>query len=264
VRHLEEQVASLEAELAALKHSHGTGTSKTDVDDFINQISSGVAAAIVAPPRTGDRDEKLLSLCSRFYLCDSPVPSLKIHRDDDITNSDTALDSARPVTISSIPSHVVDAMLKHYCKTYRPQYPCIEEDDLYNAKARVAENPNAMGYDVFVVCITLAISCNTLTHVDKKRAAATTYGLWASATLQLEHVDATRSWERLQALQLLTHYGFLNPHHVHVGHCAAAASRLAIQYGLHQELPFVDQLNLDSALLNSRRRLFWNAWGLDA
>jgi len=155
-------------------------------------------------------------------------------------------------------------MLQHYCKTYRPQYPSIDETDLYKARDSLYESPDLVGYDAFVVYITLAISSNTLAHNDEKRAAATTSGLWVTAVRHLEQFGTTSSWERLQALQLLTHYGFLNPQHVNVSHCAAAASRLALQFGLHEELPVSTQAKLNPAILDTRRRMFWNAYGIDA
>ncbi|KIW38894.1 uncharacterized protein PV06_08719 [Exophiala oligosperma] len=261
-RHLEERVAALELELAEIKSRNSNILD--NVDSAVERLASRLATATAGPTGRSRRPESLLPLDSEYFLSDSPVPPFKGHALDGMKPAEPAVTTPRPVEISSIPRHVVDALLKHYCETYRPQYPSIGEEDLYRARDRVYEGPQLIGYEPFVVCITLAISSNTLVHIDEQRAAITTYGLWATAVGHLQQVGTTNSWERLQALQLLTHYGFLNPQHVSVSHCAAAASRLALQLGLHEELPISMQAELSSEILNTRRRMFWNALNIDA
>ncbi|KIW79395.1 hypothetical protein Z517_06007 [Fonsecaea pedrosoi CBS 271.37] len=256
VRHLEAQVAQLEIDLAAIKTQAQP--------DGVDTITQRVAMAIAEPTGRTRKQEPLLPLTSTYFLSDAPLPQFNHQAWDESENVESTDQSWRPMAISSIPVHVIDAMLKHYCQTYLPQYPSIAEADLYRARDRVYESPELSGYDAFVICITLAISSNTLSYIDEKRAASTTYGLWATAVVHLEQVGLTASWERLQALQLLTHYGFLNPQHVNVSHCASAASRMAFQFGLHEELPTPRQMKLSSAVLNTRRRMFWNAYGIDA
>lgn len=269
MRHLEEQVARLEVDLAAIKSQNHSILDNIDI--AVEGLTTGVATATVDPTPRIRKQEELLCLASKYFLSDSPVPRFDgLLSEDDSDDAGTRTgetqteQSWRAVSISSIPRHVVDAMLKHYCGTYRPQYPSIEEADLYRSRDQVYQNPHLVGYDSFVVCITLAISSNTLMYIDEKRAAMTTYGLWTTAISHLEQVGTTSSWERLQALQLLTHYGFLNPQHVSVSHCAAAASRLALQFGLHEELPIQSRSKVDASILNTRRRMFWNAYGIDA
>jgi hypothetical protein len=105
---------------------------------------------------------------------------------------------------------------------------------------------------------------NTLMHRDEKRAMTAKYGFWATAVVHLEQVGLASSWERLQALQLISHYSFLNPKDVECSRCAAAATRLCLQLGLHHELPAAVQVKLDAAVLNRRRRLFWNSYRIDS
>ena len=105
---------------------------------------------------------------------------------------------------------------------------------------------------------------HTLMHLDTQRAETATHGFWATAVAHLHRVDAANPWERLQALQLLTHYGFLNPRDADCGECAAAATRLCLQVGLHHELPPPARMKLDATALNTRRRLFWNAYSIDS
>ena len=262
VHHLQEQVARLEVELAEVKSQ--TGSIRDRTHDAIEQLVVRLANAIAEPTGRAPKPEQLLPLVSKFFLSDSPSPPFYARDRESSKHGESLPQSWRAINFSSIPRHVVDAMLQHYCKTYRPQYPSIDEIDLYSARDQLYANPHLVGYDVFVVYIALAISSNTLAHSDEKRAAATTYGLWTTAVGHLERFETISSWQRLQALQLLTHYGFLNPQNVNVSHCAAAASRLALQFGLHEELSASDQAKLNPAILNTRRRLFWNAYSIDA
>lgn len=101
-------------------------------------------------------------------------------------------------------------------------------------------------------------------HQDEKRAKMAASGFWATAMAHLGQIGLVASWERLQALQLLTHYGLLNPEDVDCARCAAAATRLCLQLGLHHELPPLTQMKLDAATLDTRRRLFWNSYSNDS
>ena len=101
-------------------------------------------------------------------------------------------------------------------------------------------------------------------HRDARRATIATHGFWATAAAHLSGVGLANSWERLQALQLLTHYAFLNPQDVNCSRCAAAATRLCFRLGLHRELPTFEQLKLDTTTLNTRKTLLWNTYSIDS
>lgn len=162
-------------------------------------------------------------------------------------------------------------MLKHYCEIYRPQYPAVEESDLLAAFDRVYDKlpgaKRATDFDVFCVHITLAISTTTLMYRDAGRAATATAGFWATAVAHLDALDKSASlqnpWQRVQALQLLAHYGFLNPKDVDCVRCTAAALRLCVQLGVHHELPAEERQRVDERTLDVRRRLFWHTLSLD-
>ncbi|KIX09034.1 uncharacterized protein Z518_00112 [Rhinocladiella mackenziei CBS 650.93] len=144
-------------------------------------------------------------------------------------------------------------------------YPAIDESDLYLACDRVHNNAEPSNYDIFCVHITLAISTNTLMQYDEKRATSATRGLWATARGHLDQIGSENLQERLQALQLLTHYACFNPQDANCVNCGAAATRLCLQLGLHHELSDTTRtrLKLDSTTINHRRRLFWNAYCLE-
>ncbi|KAL2400736.1 hypothetical protein ABEF92_004989 [Exophiala dermatitidis] len=262
VRHLEERVARLEMDLAALRNQSSNIAS--NVTAATDQLATDLAKVTVEPRGYSHKQDSLDPLTSNYFLSDSPLPKLNLEPWDGNKSEGGQPQSAPPKAISSIPRHVVDAMLKHYCETYHPQYPSIGEADLYRARDEVYQNPQVGEFDIFVIAITVAISSNTLMHVDEKRAATTTSGLWATAVSHLNEIGMTSSWDRLQALQLLTHYGFLNPQDVNVSHCAAAATRLAFHLGLHREVPPLTQTKVDTSILNTRRRMFWNAYAIDA
>lgn len=110
---------------------------------------------------------------------------------------------------------------------------------------------------------------------DEGRAATATSGFWATAVAHLDGLDqpdqnqggsnssGAHAWQRVQALQLLAQYGFLNPKDVNCVRCAAAALRLCVQLGVHHELPLAQQAHVDPAVLDIRRRLFWHAYSID-
>jgi hypothetical protein len=100
-------------------------------------------------------------------------------------------------------------------------------------------------------------------YCDEKRATSASYGFWTTAVDALGQAGPFDPWERLQALQLLTHYGFTNPKHVDCSKCAAAATRLCLQLGLQHELPVSTQNDLDVSTLRTRKRLFWNSYNID-
>ena len=99
---------------------------------------------------------------------------------------------------------------------------------------------------------------------DERRATATTRKFWQTAKQQLENIGVTNFWERLQALQLLAHYGFLNPKDVDGARCSAAATRLSLELGLQHELRATQELKLSRTALNHRRRLFWHSYSIDS
>ncbi|KAK4940320.1 hypothetical protein LTR10_019536 [Elasticomyces elasticus] len=262
ISHLEEEIARLEIELGQIRSP--TKTTADIANAAAEGFSTRLAAAMLAPRGPSRKQGSLLPLNSPFFLTESPVPFVKINLSD--LNQDVLFEEPLPVTnkLSSIPRHVIDAMLKHYCEIYRPLYPSIDEANLYEACERVYNNISPSAFDIFSVHITLAISMQTLMHKDEKRATTASTNFWTTAADLLDQVGTSDPWERLQALQLCTHYAFMNPKAVDCSKCAPAATRLCLQIGLHHELPASNQANLDSKALQNRRRLFWNSYNIDA
>ncbi|KUJ13383.1 uncharacterized protein LY89DRAFT_157759 [Mollisia scopiformis] len=262
VSYLEEQVARLEIELRQIK------TQSTDISDLVNvtveRLTTSVAVATLEPAGKLRKQENVIPLTSSYFLSASPVPYLNSQAWDNNKLERPKESLSDAITISTIPRHVVETMLKHYCEIYRPQYPAIDESELYEACERAYNNANPSDFDMYCVHIALAISTSTLIVKDEKRATIATRGLWATAVAYLSQVGLSNSWERLISLQLLTHYAYLNPQDVDCGSCATASTRLCFNLGLHCELPLSDQTNQDVTTLNSRRRLLWNSHSIDS
>ena len=156
ISHLEEEIARLEIELGQIKSP--TKTSADIANAAAEEFSTRLAAAILAPQGPSRKQGSLLPLNSPFFLTESPLPYVKFDPAD--LNRDVSSEEPLPVSnkLSSIPRHVIDAMLKHYCEIYRPLYPFIDEANLYEACERVYNNVSASAFDIFSVHITLAIS----------------------------------------------------------------------------------------------------------
>jgi hypothetical protein len=95
------------------------------------------------------------------------------------------------------------------------------------------------------------------------RAQAASREFWATASEQLGQMGSGNPWEKLKALQFLAHFAFLNPETLNVSALAQAGTRLAIQLGLHRELPPNESSKLSPSVLNERRRLFWASYSID-
>jgi hypothetical protein len=54
-------------------------------------------------------------------------------------------------------------MFKNYTEIHLPQYPCVYELDLQESYRKCFDAPTeANSFDIFIVCMALAISTNTL------------------------------------------------------------------------------------------------------
>jgi hypothetical protein len=98
---------------------------------------------------------------------------------------------------------------------------------------------------------------------DEVRAIAREKDLWATEIEHLQYSGSMNSWQRLQVLQLLVHYSYINPTLVNGNNCASAATRLCVQFGLHRELPASEQAKYNSSVLETRCRLFWHSYSID-
>lgn len=153
---LEEEVARLEVELRRVKSQNRSISDSANA--AVERLTTRLATAIVEPRSRPRKQESHLPLTSPFFLSGAPAPYFSKASWENTKLDPNAERSVRAITVSSIPRHVIDAMLKHYCEIYRPQYPAIEEEDLWKACEKVYTNAQPSGFDIFCVYITLAIS----------------------------------------------------------------------------------------------------------
>lgn len=159
---LEEQVAGLENELGRVKSQNRSVSDMANA--AVESLTTRLATAIAEPIGRSRKQEDYPPLTSPFFLSGSVVPYFT-KSTWETTKCDLDTESPmRPITVSSIPRHVIDTMVKHYCEIYRPQYPAIEEEDLYTAVEKVYTNSQPTVFEIFCVYITLAISVCHLFH----------------------------------------------------------------------------------------------------
>lgn len=149
----------LELELQQVKSQR---RSASDISNAaIENISTRLAAAVVEPVARSRKQNSAIPLTSKYFISACPVPYLTSQTWDETKAGHGEESSLGPISIFSVPRHVIDTMLRHYCEFYRPQYPAIEESELYNACDRVYENAEPSDFDNFCVHITLAISVSS-------------------------------------------------------------------------------------------------------
>ncbi|KAL1631293.1 hypothetical protein SLS54_000052 [Diplodia seriata] len=271
VAYLEDKVAQLEIELQRLRAEQSVDSSKL-VDTAISTLTQSLATTISHPHHPPARAlshssrtaavarHPLVSLHSPVFLSQSPAPPLHAVAESPPSRPE----NTRCSTIALIPRHVIDIMLKNYTDIYLPQAPYIEESQLRASCEMVfAQNgATASHFDIFLVAICLAAT--TLIRHDEERATAAAEEFWNTAKSHLVYINDEQPWQRLRALLMLTHYGFVNPRAVNLVNTIGAALRLAVQLGLHQELPVQEQAKLDWKTIDVRRKLFWAIYSVDA
>lgn len=159
VAHLEAELARLQAEASNIP-VHASGDHAAHVaSTTVRSKAARLAATAMAPHRDAFKQTNLLPLTARSFLTSSPVPYHVAQASPSVAEPVPSAPSLpRATPISQVPRHVVDVMLKHYCGNYRPQYPTIDEVDLYKACDRVYNDLQPSDFDIFCVAITLAIS----------------------------------------------------------------------------------------------------------
>ncbi|KKY13223.1 putative fungal specific transcription factor domain containing protein [Diplodia seriata] len=232
VAYLEDKVAQLEIELQRLRAEQSVDSSKL-VDTAISTLTQSLATTISHPHHPPARAlshssrtaalarHPLVSLHSPVFLSQSPAPPLHAVAESPLSRPE----NTRCSTIALIPRHVIDIMLKNYTDIYLPQAPYIEESQLRASCEMVfAQNgATASHFDIFLVAICLAVSATTLIRHDEGRATAAAEEFWNTAKSHLVYINDEQPWQRLRALLMLTHYGFVNPRAVNLVNTIAPA-----------------------------------------
>lgn len=276
VSYLESRAAALEIEIRRLEASKlsqcaiqngnqpiaNAGNSPTPLS--IGEALAAAMVTVVTP--SGVNDDYTRFFHSAFLLrpCSLPLPfPNQLFRSPSLDPVAPSRSSRKATHLPDVPRSAADLVLKNYVEIHLPQYPCVYEPDLLRAYELCFDRPDeASPFDVFIVCMALAISANTLIWRNEENARAASAGFWANAMDQLHNPTTIDSdIKKLQSALLLAHYSFTNPTAVDVWYCVGDAARLCIQLGYHKEVSLSS--NLNTLELDTRRRLFWTTYGME-
>jgi hypothetical protein len=160
VAYLENHVAQLEVDLAQLRSEQEMDTLGVQYGS-IERLTRRLAEVHAQPGRYRQAvkaDVTLFSFTSSALLSQSPLPPFNEEVNKSIEGRSVTESLPKSTTISLIPRHVIDIMLKNYSEIYRPQYPCLEESELYASCSRIFDDAEPSHFDYFSVAMTLAIS----------------------------------------------------------------------------------------------------------
>jgi hypothetical protein len=207
-----------------------------------------------------------------------PLPQRSWHprRDDEIIR-DADTDLYTGTDLSHIPRVAADFMFNNYVDVHLSQYPCLNEQRLtenfkrcfpvehpeWDSSLRPPPQPPSP-YDLFTVCMALAVSSNTFMWKNEKNAVSASAWFFKRAKDQLlQHPTAVGAncIQQIEVALLLTLYSFGNPTACDPWYCIGDAVRLCVHLGLHQELGSLD--SVEPLELDTRRRLFWTTCGLE-
>ena len=267
--HLEGKVLALEKKIKDLKERAETPGSFSNPTGIINnpniRLRNMLATALtsVIDPNGAESDNVFLYHYA-FHLQQSSLPlpfppKTRYPSRDEVGGRI----SPKAINLSEIPRAAVDLMLKNYVETLLMRYPCVDEFELLESYKNCFDSPGrASSFDMFIVCMALAISAATLIWKDEQHALSASAGFFAKAK-DMPALPATCDTEmqQIQVALLLTHYSFTNPTAVDAWYCIGDASRRCINLGLHKEAG--PEMGLNPRELETRRRLFWTACGLE-
>ena len=276
VSYLEDQAADLEIKIQRLQGSpqsqfdfqyavsHDRSASDTCTPLSVGTALASAMMSVVAPSKAND--DEVRSFYSAFQLrsCSLPLPFPDQHFRNANSRAILSTRSARKAThLPDVPRAAADLVLKNYVEIHLPQYPCVYEPDLLRSYETCFDRPgDASPFDIFTVCMALAISANTLIWRNEEHARSASAGFWAKAEEQLLIPVTTDSdTKKIQSALLLAHYSLTNPTAADVWYCVGNAARLCIQLGYHKEVGPSSQLNVLE--LDTRRRLFWTTYGME-
>ncbi|KAH8700223.1 fungal-specific transcription factor domain-containing protein [Talaromyces proteolyticus] len=171
--------------------------------------------------------------------------------------------SPQAINLSEVPRAAADLMLKNYTDTLSMRHPCVGTEELLESYAKCFDSPTrASSYDVFIVCMVLAISAATLIWTNEQHALSSSASFFAKAKEMLA-LPTTYDTEirQIEVALLLAHYSFMSPTSVDAWYCIGDASRRCINLGLHKEAD--PGMGLSPHERETRQRLFWTTCGLE-
>lgn len=263
---LESRAAELELQIERQKLSNASLAainskthSRAPVEVLCTASALSAALCDVIVPR--DQYSYTRSIWASFqHSCSLPLP---FARQQTIRQERSAPQPYAMFEFSSIPRAKADFMFKNYTEIHLPQYPCVYEPDLQESYRKCFDAPTeASSFDIFIVCMALAISANTLVWKTKADAYAASSKFWSRAKAEFGAVGQYENdLKSLQMALLLSHYASTDPNAADIFYCIGEAARICIHLGLHREPP--PDMILNTLEIDTRRRLFWTTYGIE-
>lgn len=166
------------------------------------------------------------------------------------------------VNFNGIPVELTDKLYVVYTERILPQYPFFSRQYIFDIYERFRRGKGEsssllLAHETFIMSMVLAITTLSSKSKDYSKSVALAESLRSNAirTLDADFSLSRPSVVSIQCLLLLAHYGLLLPSSANLWHIVGDAMRIAIELGLHQEVPPFSEL--DEVEIESRRLLFW-------
>lgn len=243
-------------------------------------VSSRLLESLVSASLPADRGVDLLSRV-RMGMTPSSAVIARGNKSPLLAANASKSDILLGATVlRSIPTEIVQRLVKRYLDTIHRTSPFLEPDVLSGQLQRVIEGlvvlPNTAGeqlddvpimadYSFLVVYLVLAISVTlgSANHGDEERGLALSLSLFDEGIHHLYGLATFPSglaW--LQIVLLVQLYATIFPRSANVWVLSGAAMRSCLELGLHRE-PSDNNVDLAPEELDLRRRVFWAAYCMD-
>ncbi|KAI4214475.1 MAG: hypothetical protein LQ351_002892 [Letrouitia transgressa] len=151
-------------------------------------------------------------------------------------------------------------MVHYYIDHYLAQYPFISESKIFGSlEALRMGHGDAVDHWTAFLILAVALASKSSSQNGSKYKEAVTY--LVTALRYAEIVLLPGSIQAVQMVLLLVQYSLVDPYHFEVWYLIGAAARIAIDLGLHQDLPQTVQLK--NSQLDLRRRVYHSVYALD-
>lgn len=271
VSYLEELVAQLEVERDALVRDQASSTliALGQPEEIYNNTSSGrseaayrlvaAAASDTAPTSSVHHGFRSTLPYHRVFFLGAELPF------------PLAFQSQRPLNLpfspatthfTQLPEEVAEKLVGVYVERILPQYPLFSKQEIIDVFQRYRQYDGGAVETVtadehFIVSMILAIASLSSRARDYRKLVSLAESLRRDAFSRLDFGlrcnQATTT--TMKQLLLLAQYGCLLPSSTNLWQVVGDATTIALELGLHQEVPWESGMN--EATIESRRRLYW-------
>lgn len=162
-------------------------------------------------------------------------------------------------SLTQLPEEVADKLMAVYVDRILPQYPLFLKHEMcdmfqrFKAPGRLLVTPD----EQFTVSMILAIAVLSSRAKEYQKLVSVAESLRRDAFSCLDFGRSVNkaTMNTIQHLVLLAQYGSLLPSSTNLWQVCGDAMRIALELGLHQEVPA--ESGMDEADTLSRKRIFW-------